>query len=434
MLRLRWFDPVPGDPSTPIDWRVAATIIATLFLNFAFMMVDGGDSWMSCSLPIYVVQVGVVAFLITALFFVGPALATQKAKRPLFDVIANSLGSIPTRGLRICGLLFLSIWMAKLLFWPGWVLMRFVAGHEVSFGESGAVTAALLVFVILTSLHGPQTTAKLAHFSNGLGLALLAAALIRVHRGWPEALKGFHPPSIHSDSFALWQSFSGLAFSVAPLALLAANFGYRSRDRKAVAMTALAGIAAPLAVTLLLIGVIGVATLRSGLYRPSVTPNVAMALWSYAASSALPARMAVAAVTIFGAMRFGIRAIVNSVPRPFLRNRWSLVVAACIVGTFWYSLRQDSAILDKPFQFLGNCLTVTAAVLTAGFLTRSWRIDYVRNFDPIGVLALAAGVATFYLPTWIVGEGAASVMPSYAAAFLACLSGRAVARAAQKYA
>jgi hypothetical protein len=51
----------------------------------------------------------------------------------------------------MCELLFLLIWMAKLMFWPGWVLMRFVAGREVSFGESGAVTAGILVFVILTS-------------------------------------------------------------------------------------------------------------------------------------------------------------------------------------------------------------------------------------------------------------------------------------------
>jgi hypothetical protein len=434
VLRLRWFDPEPDGPSTPIDWRVAAMIIATLFLNFAFWMVDGGDLWMSRPLPLYVVQVGVVAFLVTALFFLGPALATQTAKRPLFGVIENSLGIIPTLGIRICGLLFLLIWMAKLLFWPSWVLMRFIEGREVSFGESGAVTAALLVFVILTSLHGPQTTAKLAYFSNGLGLAILAAALIRVHRGWPEALKGFHPSSVHSDSFELWQDFSRLAFSVAPLALLAANFGYRSRDRKAVAMTALAGMAVPLAGMLLLIGIIGVATIHSGLYRPSVTPNVAMALWSYAATSALPARMAVAAITIFGAMRFGIRALVDSMPRPFLRNRWSLVAAACIVGTFWYSLRQDSPILDKPFQFLGNCLAVTTAVLTADFLTRSWRIDYVRNFDPFGVLALAAGVATFYLPTWIVGEGAASLLPSYGVAFVICVSGRGAQQVSRKYA
>jgi hypothetical protein len=111
-------------------------------------------------------------------------------------------------------------------------------------------------------------------------------------------------------------------------------------------MTALAGIATPLAETVLLIGVIGVATIHSGLYQPSVPPNVAMALWSHAANSALHARMLAAAITMFGAMRFGITAFVDSMPMPLVRSRWSLAVAGCLLGTFVCSLRQDNPILD----------------------------------------------------------------------------------------
>lgn len=98
MLRLRWFDPEPDDLSTPADWRFAALITATLFLNYPFWFIHGTDFRMSCALPLYAVRTAVAAMLITALFFVGPALACQAAKRPLFGIVENSLGSIPAYG------------------------------------------------------------------------------------------------------------------------------------------------------------------------------------------------------------------------------------------------------------------------------------------------------------------------------------------------
>jgi hypothetical protein len=45
-----------------------------------------------------------------------------------------------------------------------------------------------MVFLAFTSLHSVQTTAKLALFINKLGAAILIAALIRVHHGWPAVL------------------------------------------------------------------------------------------------------------------------------------------------------------------------------------------------------------------------------------------------------
>jgi hypothetical protein len=44
--KLRWSDSEPDDPSTPIDWRIAALILATLFLNFPF--------WFRCNLCMWV--------------------------------------------------------------------------------------------------------------------------------------------------------------------------------------------------------------------------------------------------------------------------------------------------------------------------------------------------------------------------------------------
>jgi hypothetical protein len=119
VLRLRWFDAEPDDLSTPIDWRLSALTLATLFLNFSFWMHHGADLWMSCPLPLYAVCVGAVALLLTALFFVGPALASYTAKRPLLGVIENSLGSIPAYGLRFCCVVFLTLWIAKSVSWLG---------------------------------------------------------------------------------------------------------------------------------------------------------------------------------------------------------------------------------------------------------------------------------------------------------------------------
>jgi hypothetical protein len=332
VLRLRWFDPEPIDLSAPVDWRLAALTMATLFLNFSFWYVDGADLWMSCSLPLYAVGVGAVALLLTALFFVGPALASYTAKRPLLGVVENSLGSIPAYGLRFCCVVFLMLWIAKLVSWPGFGLLPAIMRRDVTSMESGATTAALLVFVFITSLQSLRTSAKLALFTNKLGLAILVAASIRVRQGLPAALNGYPNSSVHSELMDFWHGLSLLAFYVAPLAFLAANFGHRSHRRKSVAMTALVGIAAPLAGTLLSVGVINVALIAAGFYQPSLQPSVTMALWGHVARSALPGRMLVAAITIFGAMRFGIRSLAESASMRSLRSWWSLVLLGCLAG------------------------------------------------------------------------------------------------------
>jgi hypothetical protein len=106
--------------------------------------------------------------------------------------------------------------------------------------------------------------------------AILIAALIRVHHGWPAVLTASSVSAARSEGLELWQGLSQVAFYVAPLVFFAANFGYRSAGRKSVGMTGLMGIAVPLAGTLLLVGMIGIATTKSGLYVPSLDPNVAM--------------------------------------------------------------------------------------------------------------------------------------------------------------
>ena len=436
MLRFRWFDREPDDLSAPIDWRFSALIIATLFLNFPFWIVSASDLRMSCSLPLYAVHVGIVTLLIAALFFVGPALAAQAAKRPLFGIIENSLGSVPTFGIRFCCVLFLLAWTAKLIAWAELLPLLIVQPQGWSSIESGAIGIGTMVFLAFTSFQNVQTTAKLARFINKLGAAILIAALIRVRHGWPAVLTQSPVSSVYSEGLDLWQGLSQLAFNLAPLVFFAANFGYRSPGRKAVAMTALMGIAVPLAGTLLLVGTIGIATTRSGFYVPSLEPNVAMALWSHAASSALLGRMMLAAITAFGAIRFGIRALVDSASIRPLGSRWTLVLLGFLAGAIVLVSADPYA---PTFQLLTNLLAVVPAVLTADFVTRSWRVDRAQRFDWIGVTALIAGLATpFYIPNWIVGADDNPwwhpwLLPSYGVAFLVCLLGRTARQISRKY-
>ena len=430
MLRLRWFDREPDDLSAPVDWRFAASIIATLFLNFSFWIANASDLWMSCSLPLYAVHVGVVALLIAALFFVGPALAAQASARPLFSAVENSLGSIPAYGVRFCCVLFLLAWTAKSIAWAELWPLHIIQPRGWSPIESGAIGIGLMGFLAFASLQSVQTTATLALFINKLGAAILIAALICVHHGWPAVLRASPVSTVRPEGLELWQGLSQLAFYLAPSVFLAASFGYRSAGRKTVAMTALMGIAAPLAGTLILVGIIGIATMESGFYVPSLEPNVAMALWSHAASSALPGLMMLAAITAFGAIRFGIRSLVESASIRPLGRRWTLVLLGFLAGAILLVSADPYA---PTFDLLTNVLAVVPAVLMADFVTRSWRVDPVRRFDWIGVIALLAGLATLYVPGWIVGADDSQwwhawLLPSYGVAFLACLLGRTVRR------
>ena len=150
--KLRWSDAVPDDPSTPIDWRIAALILATLFLNFPF--------WMRCNLRLWgpgpiIRSAGLLlagALLMTALFFVGPALATQTARRSLLRLAEDSLGSIPAFGLRLCFIWFLVCWMATVIALPASWLLPIMLRRDVSLTESGLVAGAQNSLFSRTSL------------------------------------------------------------------------------------------------------------------------------------------------------------------------------------------------------------------------------------------------------------------------------------------
>ena len=149
--------------------------------------------------------------------------------------------------------------------------------------EFALVATLLMAFLVATGQQKLQTVARLASFTNKLGVAVLVAALIRVRDGWPGVT--------HADfdrgplSREVWAGISDLAFYAAPVLLLASSLSHRIRKRRELVLVSVFGVSAPLVLTLLLVGVIGAATHASNFYQPSLQPSVAMALWSRAARS-----------------------------------------------------------------------------------------------------------------------------------------------------
>jgi hypothetical protein len=194
-------------------------------------------------------------------------------------------------------------------------------------------------------------------------------------------------------------------------------------------MTAGIGIVLPLCGTLLLVGVIGLATHASPYYQPSLEPTVAMALWSKVAGSALPGRMMIAAVTMFGAVRFGVGALKNSVSTPSLGRRPLRVLLGCLCGIIaWCSLHPFDDNLTMSFKASAACLTVAAAVLTGDFVSGRCRVEQVQMIDVVGLSALSAGLATAFFLHHCVADAwwEPGLFPSYAVGFMTCILGRVV--------
>jgi len=389
--RLRWFEFDTEDSATPLDWRCGALTTATLFLNLFFWYAEGLDFRMSSRLPIYAVWLAAAALLIAALFFIGPALATHRAKKPLFGVLAESFGSWPALALRVCCLAFLVIWTGNLLALPGFWWLR----QHLSSIDAELSAGVILLFLFLTGLQSPRTSASLAVFTNKLGIAILFAALLRVHQGWPMAWNGRPTLGQGLSTLDLLHGLSLLTYDVAPLSLLAASLCCRISERKRVITTALAGIVLPLFVTLLLVGLIDVATISSRYYQPSLNPNVGMALWSRAASSAIPGRIMVAAITTFGAARFGARSLAEAVAFRRFERRILWAALACLGALMvWCSQRVYDSTLSATFESAALVLTVAGAVLTADLVTGRTKMAQAQKIDWIGVSAVLAGVLT----------------------------------------
>jgi hypothetical protein len=429
VLRLRWFE--PDDPAIAVDWRVPSLIIATLFLNVTFWYQEGSTLAMLFPLPLYGGFVAAAALLMSALFFAGPALMAQKLGRPIEGVLESSLGSAPAWGVRLCCATFWVFWMAAMMGTGGLFWLRVLPRKtDVSATGVGLIAADVLFFLLLTGLQNMRVSAKLAWFTNKFALAVLVAALIRVHEGWPAVIRGVPMWSRPTPFMELWPWLSRLAFYMAPLGLLAARFGHRVRGRRQVAMMGLMGFVLPLAGTLLVVGVMGIATWASPFYQPSLAPTIDMALGSHASHRWMPVLGIIFAITIFGAVRFGLKAMAESVRIPVM-GRFNWVTAGCLIGAAaWFT---SHPYLDEPwtaFQVSVECLTVAGAVVTADYVSGR-RIEPVRRVDWVGTVALLAGVTT---PLWmplLTGIEAETwrhpwLLPSYGVGSAVCLAGRMV--------
>jgi hypothetical protein len=182
VLRIRWDS---DDPSKTLDWRAATAILATLFLNLYFNFYTSDRLWMFLPLPLYVVLLAAVALLMLAAFFLGPALAAHCRAGSIFRAVEDSLGTLPALAVRLGGLVFLVLGTAAVLSLTTGFLAR-------TWHLSPALLAGTIAtFVFVTAQQSIRTEAGLAAFTNKLFLAIVVAALIRVHDGWPAMLGSF---------------------------------------------------------------------------------------------------------------------------------------------------------------------------------------------------------------------------------------------------
>jgi hypothetical protein len=429
VLRIRWFDPEPEGQTTTLPWPYIALITATLFLNFSFWCERALYLWMPGSIATHAAVLGLAALLIVGLFFAGPVFASHTARRPLWEIAEHSFGSVPVWVIRLCCIWFVVTWIADLVSWPASRFITFILRRDSSAAESAAIAGAVAIFLFVTGLQSFRTNARLALFTDKLGIAILVAALIRVREGLPAALQGT-PASDGQPAFLMAaHGLSLLAIYVGPLVFLAADSGYRLEGRRQIAMAGGVGLVLPLFGTLLLVGIIASATLASPYYQPSLEPTVAMALWSKVAGSALPGGMLIAAITMFGAGRFGARALTDAVAVRSLGRRPQKVLLAGLCAVIaWCSLHPFHAGLTASSHAVAACLTVTAAVLTGDFLSGRLRGNKLLRIDWIASTALVIGLATFFLVRSRVSDAwwEPGLLPSYAIAFLTCALGRRV--------
>jgi hypothetical protein len=431
--RIRWFDPDKDDPSSPVEWSTASFVTATLFLNFTTAHAIG-RLWVFCPLPLFAVLVAAIAVLQTCMFYIGPALAMRTAGRSLFQLLQDSLGTIPSYAIRFGAVVFLLAWMATLIGLPVRLLMINLE-REPSSRLVAWIAAAVLILVFVTGRQSLQTRAGMAAFTNKLALAIFLAALIRVHEGWPALLGPFPADTDRGHLWYVWSGFSHLTFLLAPLSILAADLGRRASGTKAVVKVGLLGVALPVFLTVLLTGVIKTATHASGYYVPSLEPNLGMALWARAARSGWPARILIAGVTVFGALRFGSRSLMDAVPirNPGRTVTWILL--ACSAGSVaWCSIYMFNTYDTGFFDWSARCLAATGAVITVDFMTGRRYSARPRKLDWVGTIAILTGMAaSLYVPH---GELIYTrfpwwypwVLTSYVVSFLLSLGGRLIQR------
>lgn len=385
MRRIRWLTR-EHDPTAPLDWRVPATLLATLFLNFTFPNgIYGGSA----------VQRPWAGWLIVTLFvalstvpgFLLPALAVHSSRGSLTALIESALGTAPSLAIRAVTVLFLLCSVSLLGRTALWLLCH---RFEQPLGPmvEWAYAAALLTLVVVTTTQILPDLATMAHFTNKLTLAIFVAALIRVRDGWPAVALADSLPPLESPG----RGVAELVAFTAPMCFLCAHFASRLATRRDIVKTGIAGLAVPAFVALVLIAAIGTATGASSFYRPSLMPNAAMALFSGAAPSALPARMALAAVSLFGLMRLNTHFLLNHIDAGTDEIGHRLILKVAAVAAMAWAMTSTTDAVGAMFSWSARCLGAVAGVVSADFVSRKPRSDAAPRIDWNGITALVAGV------------------------------------------
>lgn len=202
--------------------RQEAALLATLFLNFAFWHVFGNTLWLPFPLPVSAVLIALLSALLCLLFLAGPALAVYRSGNGLFPAIERSLGVVPTHAIRLCSFWFLALWLSDLLRRPASWQLPAILHRDTDLWDTLIASVLLLAFLAYTALQSHQTSVTLAKFTNRLAIAVLLAAVIRLHEAWPTSLPLLMTTGPNSPSRFPYERFTNLAFDLAPLALLAA--------------------------------------------------------------------------------------------------------------------------------------------------------------------------------------------------------------------
>ena len=428
VIRIRWSEPSPEDPAYPLGWWLPSIMLATLFLNFQFWFIFERDLPLSGPPFAYFGVLGGIALLLVSLFYLGPALAAQSSKASLYGLAEFSFGSVLAVGFRLCCGFYLVLWLTFSVQTVALLLYQWPYRRDPTKVESGLLAAAITFFLFATAMESLRTNAKLAMFTNKLSVAILMAAFIRVQAGWPAAWEALS----HSTGFMQamdWRRVPFLFFYFAPLALLASDFGRRSRTRKDAGLIGLGGLALSFAVSIFAAGFIGQAShvLHGNIGNGS---PVAAALFSRTSFRYSPPRMMVTAITMFGSARFGIRALANSVPfEGRTIRRGVLALLACCIVILAVATPES---MHSVVEILTRCLVVAAAVFTADFIAGTWRAERPPKVDWIGVVAFSLGLVTSFGLWYLVGldlftpslaepEFYPWVLPSYAGSFMTCL-------------
>ena len=428
MLRVRWLE--IDDPTSQLDWRALAPILAALFFNAAFWLLNDHDLWRFNWPPSAFAASSVFGLACAALFFVGPALAAQAAGSFRL-MLASAFGTVPGFCVQMACAVYLVTWISRLL--PLVCLFLGLANPPRPAIELGTIWGAILLLVYLTGCQSVRISSALARVTIRLAAAIMIAALIRVRSGWFAIPMGFESHSQYSLFEDAWRSFSDISFYVAPLALLAAIFGARLANRKAVAMTALMGIATPLAATLFVVTILSVATYASGFYRPGSFQNIFVSLASGTTHVREKAILLIFSVTILGVLRFSVAALKEVATVRWIPPRFSWIPFGCLVSAIvWYSVHSDWEVMARVAERSTEILAAFAAILTVDALMRR-KFHQPQAFDWAGTLSLICGVGVpAFIRFWRSGTAEDSwghpwLLPSYGISFVVCLVARALA-------